>query len=138
MIRQNKQNRGKTDMKENNHVNLRKSEIIISFVIVLCPTLLGILLWKQLPDEIAVRFSMNNEAISYSPKGFAVFGIPIMMFVCHLFCILPIIIDPKNNQISRKLVLLLIWIIPILSTFLNGYILLYVLGIPDKMGIFLL
>lgn len=80
----------------------------------------------------------NNHVISYSPKGFAVFGIPIMMFVCHLFCIFPILIDPKNNKISGKLVLLLIWIIPILSIFLNGYIFLYALGIPAIMATFLL
>ena len=116
-------------MKERNNTPLSKSEGIITSAIVLCPMLIGILLWNRLPDEMAVRFSANNEVLSYSPKGFAIFGIPIMLFVCHFFCMLPMIIDPKDTKISRKTVLLLIWVTPIISLPTCGGLLLYSLGI---------
>ena len=117
-------------MKERNNTPLSKSEGIITSAIVLCPMLIGILLWNKLPDEMAVRFNANNEVLSYSPKGFAIFGIPIMLFVCHFFCMLPMIIDPKDTKISRKIVLLLIWITPLISLPTCGGLFLYSLGIP--------
>lgn len=116
-------------MEERNNPVLSKSEGIITSAVVLCPMLVGILLWNRLPDEIAVRFNTNNEVLSYSSKGFAVFGIPIMMFICHFFCMLPMIIDPKDTKISRKLVLLIIWITPIISLPTCSGLLLYSLGI---------
>lgn len=103
----------------------KKWEFIFSSAITLCPILLGILLWNWLPNEMAVRFSMDNEAISYSSKGFAVFGIPIMMFICHLLCIIPLIIDSDKDKTPRKVALLLLWIVPVFSVLLNGWILLY-------------
>lgn len=116
-------------MEERNNLVLSKSEKVMTSAIVLCPMLIGILLWNRLPDEMAVRFGSNNEVLSYSPKGFVIFGIPIMLFVCHFFCMLPMIIDPKDTKISRKMVLLLIWITPVISLPTCGGLLLYSLGI---------
>lgn len=123
-------------MEDRNNPLLRKSECIITSAVVLCPMLIGILLWNRLPGEIAVRFNMNNEVLSYSPKGFAVFGIPIMMFVCHFFCMLPMIVDPKNTKISRKMVLMLIWCVPVISLSLCSGLFLYSLGIPIDLTCF--
>lgn len=116
-------------MEERNNPVLSKSEKIMTSAVVLCPMLIGILLWNKLPDEMAVRFNTNNEVLSYSPKGFVIFGIPIMLFVCHFFCMLPMIIDPKDTKISRKMVLLLIWITPVISLPTCGGLLVYSLGI---------
>ena len=116
-------------MEERNYPVFSKSEGVITSAVVLCPMLVGILLWNRLPDEMAVRFGSNNEVLSYSSKGFVIFGIPIMLFVCHFFCMLPMIIDPKDTKISRKLVLLIIWITPIISLPTCSGLLLYSLGI---------
>ena len=116
-------------MEERNNPLLSKSEKVMTSAVVLCPMLIGMLLWNKLPDEMAVRFSRNNEVLSYSPKGFVIFGIPIMLFVCHFFCMLPMIIDPKDTKISRKVILLLIWITPVISLPTCGGVLLYSLGI---------
>ena len=117
-------------MEERNNAPLSKSEGIITSAVVLCPILIGIMLWNRLPDEMAVRFSSNNEVLSYSSKGFVIFGIPIMLFVCHFFCMLPMIIDPKDTKIPRKMVLLLIWTTSIISLPTCGALLLFSLGIP--------
>ena len=116
-------------MNESNNAPLSKSEGIITSAVVLCPMLIGVLLWNRLPDEMAVRFNTNNEVLSYSSKGFVIFGIPIMLFVCHFFCMLPMIIDPKDTKISRKIVLLVIWITPVISLPTCGGLLVYSLGI---------
>ena len=117
----------KADDSSGNNAKAGKLEFLITSMVTLCPILIGLLLWNKLPDEMAVRFSMNGDKLGYSSKGFAVFGIPIMMFVCHLFCIVPLMIDPKNNKISRILMLLLLWIVPVLSLLLNGGLFLYAL-----------
>lgn len=121
-------------MEERNNSVLSKSEVIITSAVVFCPMLIGILLWNKLPDEMAVRFNTNNEVLSYSSKGFVIFGIPIMLFVCHFFCMLPMIIDPKDTKISRKMVLLLIWITPVISLPTCGGLLVYSLGIAIDFG----
>ena len=116
-------------MEERNNLLLSKSDRVMTSAVVLCPMLIGVLLWNRLPDEMAVRFNTNNEVLSYSSKGFVIFGIPIMLFVCHFFCMLPMIIDPKDTKISRKIVLLVIWITPVISLPTCGGLLVYSLGI---------
>ena len=105
-----------------------KFEIIITSILTLCPILVGLILWNQMPDTIATHFNVNNEPDGWSSKAFAVFGIPLFLFVAHWVCIAATFYDPKNKNISRKLVLVILWIMPIVSIFTNGSVLLQAIG----------
>ncbi len=40
----------------NENVKIYKSEIVITSIVTLCPIIIGLLLWNQLPDTVAVHF----------------------------------------------------------------------------------
>lgn len=111
-----------------------KHEIIITSILTLCPIILGLILWDQLPDRVATHFDINNVPNGWSSKGFAVFGIPSILFLLHIFCIAATRFDPKNKNVSRKLIAVIIWIVPVISIVVNGAILLYAIGRTVNMG----
>lgn len=61
-----------------------KSFIVTSFVCLL-PILLGIALWENLPDTMAIHFNINNEPDNFASKGFVVFGLPFLMVILQFF-----------------------------------------------------
>ena len=111
----------------NENVKIYKSEIVITSIITLCPIVIGLLLWNQLPDTVAVHFDSQSIPNGWSSKGFAVIGIPLFCFAAHLLSIIMFATDPKNRNITRKLVVPIVWIIPICSVFANGAVYLYAL-----------
>lgn len=92
-----------------------KKTIIITNLIIILPMIVGLILWNQLPDQIATHFDMNGKANGWSPKYFAVFGLPLLMLVVDWICIAATVNDPKRKNISNKMFLIVLWIIPIAS-----------------------
>lgn len=112
----------KEGLKMDQNMKFHKSEVIITSIITLCPILIGLLLWDKLPDTVATHFDSQNTANGWSSKGFAVIGIPCFCFFAHLLCMMGIIVDPKNRNITRKLVIPLLWCVPVCSIFASSMI----------------
>lgn len=89
--------------------------LVITSLLTLSPILAGILLWKQLPDEIATHFGVGNVANGWSSKPFAVFGLPFFMLFIHLICFFGTANDPKVKNINHKVIRWVLWMIPVLS-----------------------
>lgn len=96
-----------------------KGTLIITSLITISPILIGLLLWKRLPEEIATHFGNNNTADGWSSKPAAVFGLPLFMLAIHLFCVFLTANDPKRKNINDKSVKLIFWIIPVVSLVTN-------------------
>ena len=58
-------------------IRQHKKMILLTSIATLLPILIGLLLWKQLPDSVATHWSAGNEPDGYSSKVFAVFGLPV-------------------------------------------------------------
>ena len=69
-----------------------KNKVILSSIVVLLPMVIGLLIWNQLPKDVATHFSFNGQPDGYSSKEFAVFVLPLIIFVIHLFCIFAVLI----------------------------------------------
>lgn len=95
--------------------NKHKWTLLITSVVILLPILCGILLWDKLPDEIAIHWGVNGEADSWASKAFAVFMMPPVLLVLQWVCFFSSAWDPKGKNISKKMLGLVLWIIPILS-----------------------
>ena len=89
--------------------------MIITSIIILLPIVAGVMLWDQLPDQIATHFGPNGQPDDWSPKEFAVFGLPLMLLVVHWLCAAFTSADPKNKNISDKMMNLVLWICPVTS-----------------------
>lgn len=94
-----------------------KFSILITSIIILLPVVIGLLLWEQLPNEIATHFGSNGEPNGWSSKAFAVFGLPLFVLFCHLLCSGATCADPKNKRINDKIFKLILWICPVVSLF---------------------
>ena len=87
---------------------------IITLVVLLIPMLAGVILWNQLPSEIATHWGPDGNPNGYSSKAVAVFVMPTFLMVLHLIVSL-ITAKKDTNAISDKLFRLLLWICPVMS-----------------------
>ena len=91
------------------------NRIVVSSLLIFLPTLIGILLWNKLPEQIPTHFDINNQPDSFSSKTFTVFVIPLIMFVLNLIAIFVTVSDPKYKNIGQKNINLVLWIVPATS-----------------------
>lgn len=92
-----------------------KATIILTSIITLLPMLAGILLWPRLPESVATHFGWDGAANGWSSKGFAVFGLPLILLAAHLICAVVTANDPKRKNIAGKMYGLVLWICPLTS-----------------------
>lgn len=113
-----------------------RKTMIFTSILILLPILAGVMLWNQLPAEIATNFGAKNEVTDTSSKPFVVFGIPLLMLVLQWICLIATVNDPKKKNISKKILSVLLWLIPIITILTMSLIYLNALGIPVNVGRF--
>lgn len=111
-----------------------KNKVILFSIVVLLPMVIGLLIWNQLPKDVATHFSFNGQPDGYSSKEFAVFVLPLIIFVIHLFCIFAVSTDPKSKNINNKMYSIILWICPLVSVFICNCIYGYTLGFIKNIG----
>ena len=93
--------------------------LIVTSIIILLPIVVGLILWNQLPEQIPSHWNANGEIDGWSSKPFVVFGMPAIMLAFQWLCTLGTGADPKKANHPEKIVHLVLWIIPLLSTVLS-------------------
>lgn len=86
------------------------------------------------PDSVATHWSTGNEPDGYSSKAFAVFGLPVIMLILHLVCVIATNIDPKANSINKKIFFIVLWICPVFSIIVCSTVYGYNLGYQFDIG----
>jgi len=105
-----------------------KKNIILTSLLILLPTLAGLILWNSLPDTIATHFGTDGAPNGWSSKPFAVIGIPCFILICHALCIGITMKDPKYQNLDSKVFGLILWICPVASLFCLTSVYAYALG----------
>ena len=105
-----------------------KKTLILTSAITLLPMMIGLFLWKQLPDTMATHFGFSNEADGFSSKTFTVIGIPLFLLAMQWICAIVTSNDPRKQNISPKIFTLVLWIVPVVSVFVAAIIYPYNLG----------
>ena len=90
-----------------------KMSLISGSILTISPSLAGILLWNRLPEKIATHFDQHNLANGWSSKPVAVFGIPFLLLLVHLFCVFFTANDPKRKNINRRIFTMILWLVPV-------------------------
>lgn len=88
---------------------------LITSAITLVPILLGLLLWNKLPDRLPTHFGVDGAADGWSGKGFAVFGLPLMMLGFHIVIFFATRLDKQNRGHNEKVMNLVGLIFPAMS-----------------------
>lgn len=101
----------------------RKKMILLTSLLVLVPMIVGLVLWNRLPEEIPVHFNADGNPDNWESKAFSVFFIPLFLWVVHLLTGFITLADPKKQNISDKIFLLILYICPAAGIF--GSIVMY-------------
>ena len=88
---------------------------LITGAITLLPIVLGLLLWNRLPEKLPTHFGVDGAADGWSGKGFAVFGIPVMMLFFHIVIFFATRLDKQNRGHNEKVLNLVGLIFPVMS-----------------------
>ncbi len=97
-----------------------KTKMLLSSLIILLPMLFGIIMWKDLPDMMTTHWGTGCSADGFSPKAFAVFGLPGLLLATHIFCIIFTLLDKQQRKQNPKVLGMVFWILPVLSLTVNG------------------
>ena len=109
-------------------IRKNKWQLIISSVIILMPIAAGLLIWNYLPYQIATHWGIDGGPDRWSSKSFVIFVMPLIFLAVHWFGIFLTTRDPKNKDQSNKVFNMVIWILPIISLIVCGFIYSIVLG----------
>ncbi|MBQ3155067.1 MAG: SdpI family protein [Clostridia bacterium] len=97
-----------------------KWRLLISSVLILLPSLFGLILWNELPEKIAVHWGPSGEADGWGSPLFAVIGFPLILLAVHWLCMIITFCDKKQEGQSRKAFEMIFWIMPVISIFVSG------------------
>ena len=70
--------------------------LIITTVIILLPILAGVVMWDRLPEQMPTHWNADGEIDGWSSKGFAVFGLPLVMLGVQLLAAFATFSDPVS------------------------------------------
>lgn len=95
----------------------RKKAILLTSLLIFIPIIVGLVLWSRLPEEIPVHFNAAGSPDKYKSKAFAVFLLPLFLWAVHLLIGFITLADPKKQNISDKVFLLMLYICPATGIF---------------------
>jgi Predicted integral membrane protein len=103
--------------------------IAISSIICLLPIILSIVIYNDLPEQIAIHWGTSGNPDTYAPKYIAAFGLPILLTAISIFSKAWLFNDPKRANTSRIMRVIIVWLIPVISLVLMPVMLFIAMGI---------
>ena len=101
-------------------IKKNKWTVILSSIATLLPILCGLLFWEQLPQSMVSHWGGDGVADGTAPKGFMVFGMPLIFLALHWLCMLGMTLDKKNVQSNQKIMAIIFWMMPVFSCAVSG------------------
>ncbi|NLL90803.1 MAG: DUF1648 domain-containing protein [Ruminococcaceae bacterium] len=119
-------------------IKRNKLKLLISSITILLPILIGLILWKKLPERMTTHWGFDGNVDGWSSRPFAIFGLPVILLIMQWIFILITVKDPKNKDQNNKAFSLVLWIIPALSLFSCGIVYAVSLGSDVNIGLLVL
>ena len=101
-------------------MKIDRKTLILTTLICLIPIVVGAAVYSRLPETMATHWNMNGEPDGWSSRAFAVFGLPGILLAVNLLLPFALKADPKRANMSDKLVMITLWIIPMISLLCCG------------------
>ena len=103
-----------------------KKTIILTIILILLPMVVGVALWEKLPLQMVTHWGVNNEPNGWMSRPMAVFGLPLICAVLQVLCVIATEKDKRKENLHRKSVAMVLWIIPVVcwvcSAVTYGYV----------------
>jgi uncharacterized membrane protein len=117
-------------------IKKNKGALILSSILILLPGILGLIFWDKLPEQMTTHWGFDGAADGVSDRHVTVFVLPLILLAFQWLAVLITAKDPKNKGQSNKVFRTVIWILPVMSLFLNGLI--YVVSFGQEVRVELL
>lgn len=107
-----------------------KTTSILVIALIVIAVIVGVILWNQLPEQMASHWNINDQADDYMPKFWGVFLMPIISLgMLVLFLVIPNI-DPLKANIAefRTVFNLFILLIVTFMLYIHGLTLAWNMG----------
>ena len=108
---------------------MKNKRFWIGLIGCMIPYVIGILLYNQMPDTMAIHFNIYNEPDNFASKGFVVFGMPFFMVLLQIVCCIINDINAHKYGERKKIEQITKWIIPVMTIVLQTVTLVCGLGI---------
>ena len=118
-----------------NWLKQEKWNILLSVALTFLPSVVGLLLWNRLPEQMATHWGPTGVD-GVSGKGFAVFGMPGILAALNLVALVCTGLDSKQAEQHRKALRIVFWIMPILSLGVCGMV--YSIALGRTLDMFML
>lgn len=105
-----------------------KITLALSSAVILLPSLIGIIIHDKLPETMNIHWNTSGAADGSGSKYFVIFGLPLIMLAFHLLCVFVTEKDPKNKNQNPKMQKIVLWIIPVITCFMSGFVYFSALG----------
>ncbi len=101
---------------------------LFTTIVCLLPILMGLAVYGELPDQVAIHWGLNNEPNGWMSKWAAVFTLPLIMAVLNLICHICGNADSKKASQPKPLLVFMKWFPAALCLILYPITLLIALG----------
>ncbi len=112
-------------------------KLLLASAVILLPMAVGMVLWYELPASMAIHWGVSGDADGFSGKGFAVFGLPLILLALFWLAVVVTLKDPRNKDQNAKAIGMVLWIVPLLSLVVNGLLYATALGYHANMMAFM-
>lgn len=95
-------------------IKANRKTLIITSLLILLPVVFGVVMWDKLPEKMPTHFGLDGTPDSWSSKGFAVFGLPLIVLALDWFAVFVTEKDNKGKDQNKKIMTLVLWICPLI------------------------
>jgi len=94
-----------------------KGKLLISSILILLPSLLGLILWKKLPEQIAIHWGLNGNADAWGKPVLFLLLLPLFLLALHWLGLWLTALDHRKKPQSTKVYGMVFWIMPLISLY---------------------
>lgn len=109
--------------------------ILITSLLCILPMIFSMVVYNNLPNQVAVHWDSAGNPDNYAHKAFAAFGLPLILLALNIISKIKLFNDPKERGQSAGIKLISIWLIPILSLVLNPITMFIALGVDISISL---
>lgn len=95
--------------------NKNNQLLIITSILCLLPIIMSVIVYNDLPEQIAIHWNDAGNPDNYLPRAVAAFGLPFLFVVINIFSKIRLFNDPKQANVSNTMRLISVWLIPATS-----------------------
>ncbi|MBE6557568.1 MAG: DUF1648 domain-containing protein [Ruminococcaceae bacterium] len=106
-----------------------KWKILVSSLVMLIPTVVGLILWNKLPEKLPVHWGPGGKVDGWGSPVLAVVILPLILLGIYWLCLFITSKDKKQADQSPKAMGMIFWLMPFISLFASGFIYAAALGL---------